>query len=62
MIVSTIDHYRSKLLLSLWIVLTFEKKIVIDSKKTCKTVYKLPKMDKKVQVVIGRVFVSLSSS
>ena len=35
-IVSTIDHYRSKFLLSLSIVLTFEKTIVIDSRKTCK--------------------------
>ena len=35
-IVSTIDHYRAKFLLSLSIVLTFEKTIVIDSRKTCK--------------------------
>ena len=43
-IVLTINYYRSKFLLSLSIVLTFEKKIV---EKHAKTMYELPKMDKK---------------
>ena len=49
-ILSTIDHYRSKILLSLSIVLTSEKPIVIDSRKICEKESKWAKWTEKCKV------------
>ena len=49
-ILSSIDHYRSKILLSLSIALTSEQTIVIDSKRTCGKESKRVKGTKKCKV------------
>ena len=58
-ILSTIDHYCSKILPSLLIILTSEKPIIIDSRKTCKKESKLAKWIKKCNADFLLPFLSI---